>query len=108
MAITRDGGAPRRALAKLALREDEVERLTRELGAILDAVSKVSELDLADVPPTSHPLDVVNVWAADEPYVCSRWTRASPTRRPARTTSSASRPRRRRWRRDRVTSTRCA
>ena len=46
---------------------DEVDRLTTELGAILDAVSKVAELDLADVPPTSHPLDLVNVWADDEP-----------------------------------------
>ena len=39
-----------------------------QLGAILDAVSKVSELDLADVPPTSHPLDLVNAWAEDEPH----------------------------------------
>jgi aspartyl-tRNA(Asn)/glutamyl-tRNA(Gln) amidotransferase subunit C len=54
-------------LARLDLGEDEVETLTRELGAILDAVGKVSELDLADVPPTSHPLDVVNVWGDDEP-----------------------------------------
>ena len=46
----------------------EVEQLTGELGAILDAVSKVSELDLADVPPTSHPLDLVNAWAEDEPH----------------------------------------
>jgi aspartyl-tRNA(Asn)/glutamyl-tRNA(Gln) amidotransferase subunit C len=28
----------------------------------------VSELDLSDVPPTSHPLDLVNVWAEDEPH----------------------------------------
>jgi aspartyl-tRNA(Asn)/glutamyl-tRNA(Gln) amidotransferase subunit C len=28
----------------------------------------VSELDLADVPPTSHPLDLVNAWAEDEPH----------------------------------------
>jgi len=27
----------------------------------------VSELDLADVPPTSHPLDLVNVWDEDVP-----------------------------------------
>ncbi len=54
-------------LARLALREEEVDQLTVELGAILDAVSKVSELDLADVPPTSHPLDLVNVWGEDEP-----------------------------------------
>ena len=68
MAITKDEVLHVARLANLALREDEVERLTRELGAILEAVSKVSELDLADVPPTSHPLDVVNVWAEDEPH----------------------------------------
>jgi aspartyl-tRNA(Asn)/glutamyl-tRNA(Gln) amidotransferase subunit C len=54
-------------LARLDLRPDEVDRLTTELDAILEAVSKVAELDLAGVPPTSHPLDLVNVWADDEP-----------------------------------------
>jgi aspartyl-tRNA(Asn)/glutamyl-tRNA(Gln) amidotransferase subunit C len=57
-------------LARLELREDEVERLGAQLNDILAAVSKVSELDLSDVPPTSHPLDVVNVWAEDEPAPC--------------------------------------
>jgi aspartyl-tRNA(Asn)/glutamyl-tRNA(Gln) amidotransferase subunit C len=56
-------------LARLELREDEIERLGGQLNDILAAVSKVSELDLADVPPTSHPLDLVNVWAEDEPHV---------------------------------------
>ena len=54
-------------LARLELRDDEVERLGAQLNDILEAVSKVSELDLSDVPPTSHPLDVVNVWGDDEP-----------------------------------------
>jgi aspartyl-tRNA(Asn)/glutamyl-tRNA(Gln) amidotransferase subunit C len=54
-------------LARLALTEDEVERLGGQLSDILAAVAKVSELDLADVTPTSHPLDLVNVWGADEP-----------------------------------------
>ncbi len=57
-------------LARLELREDEVERLGAQLNDILAAVSKVSELDLSDVPPTSHPLDVVNVWGEDEPAPC--------------------------------------
>jgi aspartyl-tRNA(Asn)/glutamyl-tRNA(Gln) amidotransferase subunit C len=57
-------------LARLELREEEIERLESQLNEILAAVSKVSELDLADVPPTSHPLDVVNVWEADEPRPC--------------------------------------
>ena len=66
MAISRDEVLHVARLARLALMEDEVERLTDELAAILDAVGIVAELDLADVPPTSHPLDVVNVWDDDE------------------------------------------
>ncbi len=69
MPITRDQVLHVAKLARLDLGDDEVDRLTRELGAILEAVSKVSELDLVDVPPTSHPLDLVNVWAEDEPHV---------------------------------------
>jgi aspartyl-tRNA(Asn)/glutamyl-tRNA(Gln) amidotransferase subunit C len=67
MAITREEVLHVAKLARLELTDDEVERLTDQLGAILEAVSKVSELDLADVPPTSHPLQVVNAWAPDEP-----------------------------------------
>ena len=55
-------------LARLELREEELERLGAQLNDIIAAVSKVAELDLSDVPPTSHPLDVVNVWAEDEPH----------------------------------------
>ncbi len=54
-------------LAQLALTEGEIAQLTDELGKILDAVSVVSELELAEVPPTSHPLDLVNVWDQDSP-----------------------------------------
>jgi aspartyl-tRNA(Asn)/glutamyl-tRNA(Gln) amidotransferase subunit C len=68
MAITREQVVHVARLARLDLTEEELERLTGELGAILDAVSKVSELDLADVPPTSHPLELVNVWADDDPH----------------------------------------
>ena len=68
MAISRELVLHVARLARVDLREEEVERLTEELGAILDAVSKVAELDLADVPPTSHPLDLVNAWDDDEPH----------------------------------------
>ena len=54
-------------LARLALTEEEVERFRDQLSAILEAVGKVSELDLVGIPPTSHPLDLVNVFADDEP-----------------------------------------
>ena len=67
MAIDRETVLHVARLARLDLGAGEADRLTAELGAILDAVSKVAELDLADVVPTSHPLELVNVWADDEP-----------------------------------------
>jgi aspartyl-tRNA(Asn)/glutamyl-tRNA(Gln) amidotransferase subunit C len=67
MAITREQVLHVARLAHLDLTEDEVEKFREQLSAILEAVSKVSELDLTDVPPTSHPLAVVNVWDDDEP-----------------------------------------
>jgi len=54
-------------LARLALTDDEIEQLTGELGAILDHAAQVSALDTADVPPTAHPLPLVNVFRPDEP-----------------------------------------
>jgi aspartyl-tRNA(Asn)/glutamyl-tRNA(Gln) amidotransferase subunit C len=69
MAIDREQLLHVAHLARLELRDDEIERLEGQLNDILEAVSKVSELDL-DVPPTSHPHDVVNVWAEDEPRPC--------------------------------------
>ena len=68
MAITREEVLHVAKLARLELTDDEIERLTGELSAILEAVSKVSQLDLSDVPPTSHPLEVVNAWGEDEPH----------------------------------------
>jgi len=68
--ITRDEVLHVARLARLELTEDEVGRFAEQLSAILEAVSKVSELDLADVPPTAHPLDVANAWAEDEPHAC--------------------------------------
>ena len=53
-------------LARLALTDDEIEQLTVDLGAILDHAAQVSALDTADVPPTAHPLPLVNVLRPDE------------------------------------------
>jgi aspartyl-tRNA(Asn)/glutamyl-tRNA(Gln) amidotransferase subunit C len=57
-------------LARLALSEEELERFSEQLSAILEAVGKVAELDLSSIEPTAHPLDLVNVWAEDEPKPC--------------------------------------
>jgi aspartyl-tRNA(Asn)/glutamyl-tRNA(Gln) amidotransferase subunit C len=67
MAISREQVLHVAKLAELDLSDAEVERFGEQLNTILEAVGKVSELDLADVPPTSHPLSVVNVFAPDEP-----------------------------------------
>ncbi len=70
MAISRDEVVHVARLARLALTDEEVERFQQQLSAILEAVGKVSELDLEGVEPTAHPLDVANVYAADEPRPC--------------------------------------
>jgi aspartyl-tRNA(Asn)/glutamyl-tRNA(Gln) amidotransferase subunit C len=67
VAISRDDVLHVAKLAELELTEKEVGRLVDQLGAILQAVGKVSELDLSQVPPTSHPLSVVDAFRPDEP-----------------------------------------
>jgi aspartyl-tRNA(Asn)/glutamyl-tRNA(Gln) amidotransferase subunit C len=55
-------------LARLELTDEEIERLSGELSKVLDWVETIEELgDLADVPPTSHVIEVENVLRADEP-----------------------------------------
>jgi aspartyl-tRNA(Asn)/glutamyl-tRNA(Gln) amidotransferase subunit C len=70
MAISKEEVLHVAKLARLELTEEEVSRFTEQLSAILEAVAKVSELDLAGVEATAHPLDLVNVWAEDEPRPC--------------------------------------
>jgi aspartyl-tRNA(Asn)/glutamyl-tRNA(Gln) amidotransferase subunit C len=52
-------------LARLALTDDEIEDFTEQLGVILDHAARVAALDTRDVPPTAHPLPMVNVLRAD-------------------------------------------
>jgi aspartyl-tRNA(Asn)/glutamyl-tRNA(Gln) amidotransferase subunit C len=54
-------------LARLRLTEAEVEQMARELSSILDHVDRISRLDLEDVSPTSHVVDLENVLRPDEP-----------------------------------------
>jgi aspartyl-tRNA(Asn)/glutamyl-tRNA(Gln) amidotransferase subunit C len=55
-------------LARLKLSEEEVERMAGELSGILEHVDRIAALDLDDVPPTSHVVDLENVWRADVPH----------------------------------------
>jgi aspartyl-tRNA(Asn)/glutamyl-tRNA(Gln) amidotransferase subunit C len=54
-------------LARLELTDDEVERFAGELSKVLDHIERIGELDLADVPPTSHVVAIENRLRADEP-----------------------------------------
>jgi aspartyl-tRNA(Asn)/glutamyl-tRNA(Gln) amidotransferase subunit C len=65
-AITRADVEHVARLCRLALSDEEVDRLTHELGAILEHAADVAALDLAEVPPTAHPLPLVNVLRSDE------------------------------------------
>jgi aspartyl-tRNA(Asn)/glutamyl-tRNA(Gln) amidotransferase subunit C len=57
-------------LARLELSEEEVERMAAELSKVLDHIERIRELDLEEVAPTSHVVDVVNALRADEPQPC--------------------------------------
>ena len=54
-------------LARLELSEDEVTKMAGELSAILGHIEKIGELDLDDVSPTTHVVDVENALRDDVP-----------------------------------------
>jgi aspartyl-tRNA(Asn)/glutamyl-tRNA(Gln) amidotransferase subunit C len=53
------------SLARIALSEEEISRLSGELAAIVEAVESVQKVATDDVPPTSHPLALGNVFRDD-------------------------------------------
>lgn len=57
-------------LSRLELSEPEIERMAAELSKVLDHIERINELDLENVPPTSHVVDVANALRADEPQPC--------------------------------------
>lgn len=52
-------------LARIQLSDDEVQRLTGQLDAIVDNIAKVSEVATPDVVATSHPIPLNNVFRPD-------------------------------------------
>lgn len=52
-------------LARLELAEDEKEKYTAQLESILEYIEQLNKLDTKDIPPTSHVLDLRNVWRKD-------------------------------------------
>src|SRR5581483_7340886 len=52
-------------LARLELSEAELEKMATELSKVLDHIDKIRELDLQDVPPTSHVIDIAGAVRPD-------------------------------------------
>ncbi|MBV9455217.1 MAG: Asp-tRNA(Asn)/Glu-tRNA(Gln) amidotransferase subunit GatC [Rubrobacter sp.] len=57
-------------LARLGLTDEEVKRMSGQLGAILDSTEQIGELNLKDVPQTANALNLTNVFRPDEPRKC--------------------------------------
>lgn len=54
-------------LARLRLTDDELERFTGQLAAVLEHAADLETLDLAGVEPMAHPVPLTNVLRTDEP-----------------------------------------
>lgn len=52
-------------LARLAVTEDEVDKFTQQLDAIITYFEELNELDTTDIEPTSHVLNMKNVLRED-------------------------------------------
>jgi aspartyl-tRNA(Asn)/glutamyl-tRNA(Gln) amidotransferase subunit C len=63
--ITREDVAHVADLARLTLTDEELDRFTDQLAAVLDHARDVEALDTAGVPPTAHPLPLRNVLRDD-------------------------------------------
>jgi aspartyl-tRNA(Asn)/glutamyl-tRNA(Gln) amidotransferase subunit C len=66
MTITRAEVAHLARLSRLALDDEELDRLAGQLDVILGAVARVGEVAGEDVPPTSHSVPLTNVFRPDE------------------------------------------
>jgi aspartyl-tRNA(Asn)/glutamyl-tRNA(Gln) amidotransferase subunit C len=67
MPLSRQDVAKVGMLARLALSEADLDRMTGELSKIVGFVSLLDELDTSAVEPLAHPLDTQNVFRDDVP-----------------------------------------
>ena len=63
--LTRDEVAHVAKLARLAITDDELDVYTGQLADVLEHANDIAALDIADVPPTAHPLPIRNVFRDD-------------------------------------------
>jgi aspartyl-tRNA(Asn)/glutamyl-tRNA(Gln) amidotransferase subunit C len=53
-------------LARLGLTEKEIEKFQKELSKILDYIEKLKEVDISEIEPTGHSIEINNVMREDE------------------------------------------
>jgi aspartyl-tRNA(Asn)/glutamyl-tRNA(Gln) amidotransferase subunit C len=70
MSITRDEVAHLARLARIALRDEELDHLAPQLNQIITAVAQVQEVAAEGIPPTSHATGLTNVYRDDMPWPC--------------------------------------
>ncbi|MEA2078043.1 MAG: Asp-tRNA(Asn)/Glu-tRNA(Gln) amidotransferase subunit GatC [Candidatus Marinimicrobia bacterium] len=66
MTISQDEVKYIAGLAKLTLSEDEITLYTQQLSDILGYIEQLNELDVDNVEPMSHVLDIINVMREDK------------------------------------------
>ena len=64
--ITRADVAHLADLARIDLSDEELDHLAPQLAVILDSIASIREVAADDIPPTSHPLPLTNVFREDE------------------------------------------
>jgi aspartyl-tRNA(Asn)/glutamyl-tRNA(Gln) amidotransferase subunit C len=68
--LTRDDVAHVAALARLSLTDEELDRYTGQLQAVLDHAADLEAFDLEGTPATAHPFADQNVVREDVPAAC--------------------------------------
>ena len=68
--ITRDEVAHLADLARIELSDAELDHLAPQLNVILESIASIQGVAGDDVPPTSHPLPLTNVFRDDDLAAC--------------------------------------
>jgi aspartyl-tRNA(Asn)/glutamyl-tRNA(Gln) amidotransferase subunit C len=63
--VSRDEVRHRAYLARIELSDEELDNLAPQLAVIIDSVASINEVAAGDIPPTSHPLPLTNVFRED-------------------------------------------
>ena len=66
MALTRDEVEKVSLLARLKLTDEELDRMTAQLGQVVDYVHQLADLDTEEVEPMAHAVELTNVFRPDE------------------------------------------